>query len=540
MPTILRAGRGMTLWEHSTPDPPPGKLELFSYENNPNARIVREALCELELPYILQNVGEGSHRMKLLLDAYGSKEMAASSSSSKSDMVFTVRRREPELVGPAEATPREVKLLSDIDDQDGLRFQIPVAQFYRYNPSMAGKDPVDAIRKALAKTLVFYYPFAGRLREGPGRKLMVDCTAEGVLFIEADADVTLNEFGDNLQTPFPCMEELLYEVPGSDEMLNTPLLLIQVTRLKCGGFIFAIRLNHTMCDAIGLVQFLSAVGEIARGMPQPSILPVWRREILSARDPPRVTCTHPEYDEQTPYNKEISIPLDDMVHKSFFFGPTELATIRSFLPSHQLRCTNFEVLTAFVWRCRTVALQPSSDEEVRILCIVNARAKLDSPLPTGYYGNAFAISPAITTAGKLCENPLGYAVDLVRKAKANITREYMHSLADLMAIKGRPHFSMEKSFLVSDLKLAGFRRVDFGWGNAIYGGLAKGGIGPIPSLASFNVPFKNDKGEEGLLTPMCLPSKAMERFIKELDNVLKKHIQPARGGLNSGFIVSAL
>ncbi|XP_004499576.1 uncharacterized protein [Cicer arietinum] len=75
MPTILRAGRGMTLWERSSLDPPPGKLELFSYENNPNARIVREALCELELPYILQNVGEGSRRMKLLLDASGSKEV---------------------------------------------------------------------------------------------------------------------------------------------------------------------------------------------------------------------------------------------------------------------------------------------------------------------------------------------------------------------------------------------------------------------------------------------------------------------------------
>ncbi|BAT92970.1 uncharacterized protein LOC124827261 [Vigna umbellata] len=75
MPTILRAGRGMTRWVYSRPDPPPGKLELFSYENNPNARIVREALCELELPYILQNVGEGSHRMKLLLNASGSKEV---------------------------------------------------------------------------------------------------------------------------------------------------------------------------------------------------------------------------------------------------------------------------------------------------------------------------------------------------------------------------------------------------------------------------------------------------------------------------------
>ncbi|XVF63379.1 hypothetical protein PTKIN_Ptkin09bG0082900 [Pterospermum kingtungense] len=75
MPTILRAGRGMTLWDKARQDPPPRKLELFSYENNPYSRIVREALCELELPYILQNVGAGSLRTKLLLDASGSTEV---------------------------------------------------------------------------------------------------------------------------------------------------------------------------------------------------------------------------------------------------------------------------------------------------------------------------------------------------------------------------------------------------------------------------------------------------------------------------------
>lgn len=35
VPTLLRAGRGMTLWENSVKEPPPRKLELFSYENNP-------------------------------------------------------------------------------------------------------------------------------------------------------------------------------------------------------------------------------------------------------------------------------------------------------------------------------------------------------------------------------------------------------------------------------------------------------------------------------------------------------------------------
>ena len=143
-------------------------------------------------------------------------------------LIFPVKKRAPELVTPSKPTPHEVKLLSDIDDQDVLRFHIPLIQFYNYNPNMKGKDPVDIIKKALAKTLVFYYPFAGRLREGPSRKLMVDCNEEGVLFIEADADVTLKEFGDVLLPLFPCLDELLYDVPGSSNIINAPLILIQV------------------------------------------------------------------------------------------------------------------------------------------------------------------------------------------------------------------------------------------------------------------------------------------------------------------------
>lgn len=147
-----------------------------------------------------------------------------------SSLTFKVRRHEPVLVAPAKPTPHEFKRLSDIDDQEGLRFQIPVIQFYRHVPSMAGRDPARVIREALAKALVYYYPFAGRLREVACRKLVVDCTGEGVLFIEADADVRLEHFGDALFPPFPCLEELLYDVEGSGEVLNSPLLLIQVIK----------------------------------------------------------------------------------------------------------------------------------------------------------------------------------------------------------------------------------------------------------------------------------------------------------------------
>ncbi|KAK4714124.1 hypothetical protein R3W88_020031 [Solanum pinnatisectum] len=451
---------------------------------------------------------------------------------SSSQLVFTVRRQKAELIAPAKPTPRETKLLSDIDDQEGLRFQIPVINFYRkdsysdLDSSMGGNyDPVKVIKNAIAEALVFYYPFAGRLREGNGRKLMVDCTGEGVMFVEAEADVALEQFGDELKPPFPCLEELLCDVPGSAGVVNCPLLLIQVTRLKCGSFIFAVRLNHTMSDATGLVEFMTAVGEMARGASAPSTHPVWCRELLNARNPPRVTCTHHEYDE-VPDTKCTIIPSDDMVHKSFFFGPSEVSALRRFLPPHLRKCSTFELLTSVIWRCRTISLKLDPEEEVRVLCLVNARFKFNPLLPNGFYGNAFAFPVAVATAEKLIKNPLGYALELVKKAKSDVTEEYMKSVADLMVMKGRPHFAVVRTFLVSDVTRAGFGEVDFGWGKPVYGGLAKGGVGPFPGMASFYIPFRNKNGENGIVVPMCLPVFAMEIFVKEIERMLKGDDDP--------------
>jgi glutathione S-transferase len=54
--SAARPARGFRMRPSHPPDHP---LELFSFESSPYSRLVREVLCELEIPYLLRNTGKG-------------------------------------------------------------------------------------------------------------------------------------------------------------------------------------------------------------------------------------------------------------------------------------------------------------------------------------------------------------------------------------------------------------------------------------------------------------------------------------------------
>lgn len=286
-----------------------------------------------------------------------------------------------------------------------------------------------------------------------------------------------------------------------------------MTRLRCGGFVFALQICHNMADAAGVMQFVQALGELARGVPgAPTVPPVWARELLLARSPPRVTHAHLEYHCPEQPSAAVVRPDDaTLERRAFFFGPRELSALR--MP--QVRCSRFETVAAFVWRCRAAALGCGGDaDEARIQFVVNARGLRDSPLPRGFYGNAFAFAVAAATAGELRDGGFAFALQKVAAAKAEVTMECIRSVADFnMVSERRPNFgpSAARSYMVSDVTRAGFENVDFGWGVNVYGGPA------TANLATFHLKGRNESGEEGIVVPMCLPAQAMERFVKEVE-----------------------
>ncbi|CAO2038827.1 unnamed protein product [Urochloa humidicola] len=148
-----------------------------------------------------------------------------------------------------------------MDDHPGNRAYVPLIEFFVVR-DVAGddhghrpEDPAAAVEAALAQVLVHYYPVACRLQVAAGGKLAVDCNGEGVAFADADVAVRLEELGAPLLPPYPCVEELFLDAGDAHVVVGKPIVFMQVTRFRCGGFAIGVSINHCIADGFGMVQF---------------------------------------------------------------------------------------------------------------------------------------------------------------------------------------------------------------------------------------------------------------------------------------------
>ncbi|XP_058093061.1 omega-hydroxypalmitate O-feruloyl transferase-like [Magnolia sinica] len=416
---------------------------------------------------------------------------------------FNVKQGEPALVPPTEETEKGLYFLSNLDQN----IAVIVRTVYCFEAGVKGNESAaEVIKDALAKVLVHYYPLAGRLTISSEGKLIVDCTGEGAVLVEADADCTMDMIGDIAKPDPITLGKLVYNIPGAKNILDIPPLVAQVTRFKCGGFVLGLALNHCMFDGLGAMEFVNSWAETARGLPL-TVPPFLDRNILKSRVPPKIDFPHHEFAEIKGISNVVDIDNDEMLYRSFCFDPKKLEHLkRKAMADEALdKCTTFEALSGFVWRARTQALQMHPDQQTKLLFAVDGRSRFNPPLPKGYFGNGIVLTNSLCNVGQLIHNPLSFSVGLVQKAVKMVTDDYMRSAIDYFEVtRDRP--SLNATLLITTWSRLSFHNSDFGWGEPMQSG-------PVTLPEKEVILFlSHGKEEKSINVLLGLPATAMPIF----------------------------
>ncbi|CAL5034642.1 unnamed protein product [Urochloa decumbens] len=171
-------------------------------------------------------------------------------------MSITFTKSSPVLVGPSSMAPATHNTTINLSSFDkGLAF-LPSKSFYVFKHAMQHKPAAETVRTALSHALTHYFPLAGRLVRGGDDELRIACTVEGVAFVAASANCSLDDV-KLFDRPFAelLLQELSASLAGVEGFRESddPLLLIQVTEFSCGGFVIGVTWNRGVADAEGNV-----------------------------------------------------------------------------------------------------------------------------------------------------------------------------------------------------------------------------------------------------------------------------------------------
>ncbi|KAM0905225.1 hypothetical protein ACQ4PT_017510 [Festuca glaucescens] len=191
--------------------------------------------------------------------------------------------------------------------------------------------------------------------------------------------------------------------------------MAQVTEFACGGYVLAVTWNHAVADGFGVAQFLQAVGELARGFPSPSVVPV-------------------RYDGSLPEIPQLANTLASRLAgcEHIDFAYTDVTIPWSFInrvkaelfhASGHLSCSTFEVVAAAIWQCRTRAITKRAADNAGspapLVFTVNVRNRVGAK--DGYYGNCIMSQLITAASGAVGDGNIVEVAKLVKRGKEVIT-----------------------------------------------------------------------------------------------------------------------
>jgi len=390
-----------------------------------------------------------------------------------------VRVKEAHVVTPSDPTPNTVLALSALDSQLFLRFTIEYLLVYRPGPGLDRASTAARLKTALAKALVPYYPFAGRVRpQAEGLGLEVVCRAQGAVFIEASSErYSANDFQKAPKTVAQWRKLLSLYV--TDVLKGSPILVVQLTWLADGAAAVGVGINHCICDGIGSAEFLNYFSDLASEKCQglgpsvsvdPKPKPVWDRHLLNPDNRSEANpAMHGEFGRVPDLCGFMNRVTSRLKPTCIVLDERRIEALKRACGGAS--CTSFEVVAAHVWRSWARALGFPKNQTLKLLFSVNVRKRVKPGLPEGYYGNAFVLGCAQSSAWELGERGVAHVCGMVKRAKERVDNDHVRRVVELVS-ESRASPDSVGVLILSQWSRLGLERVELGMGKPLH-------VGPI-------------------------------------------------------------
>ncbi|URE12818.1 3'-N-debenzoyl-2'-deoxytaxol N-benzoyltransferase [Musa troglodytarum] len=357
-----------------------------------------------------------------------------------------------------------------------------------------GVQPANAMRAALSRAL----PIPGEAE--------VDCTADGVWFVEASVDCSLEDV-NNLERPLLLPRKDLIPYAPPDVIEGDLAFMLQVTEFTCGGFAVGIRFNHTVFDGLGAAQFSKAVAELARGHACPLVKP--------SAEAFATTCTLARWHRLRDLRVRHLHRPDQRVEEPI-------------LQETGQKCSTFDVVTAMLWQCRTRAISLGPHADMHLGFAANARHLLRGLLPQeGFYGNCVYPMGIKANARIIAGSSPVEVIELIRAAKTRMAAmflDWMMGYADDDPYEVPLEYG---TLVVSDWCRVGFSEVDYGWGEPIHVVPLNDDHNFIPSC----IYLEPSKPKQGVrLMTRCVQKEHLPAFTEEMKQFLVAPAEPTPSG----------
>ncbi|XP_057420968.1 uncharacterized acetyltransferase At3g50280-like [Lotus japonicus] len=373
-------------------------------------------------------------------------------------------------------TPWDLLLLNLESIQQGLLFHKPKTD-----------HQIHHLKHTLSTILTFFPPFTGRLiitnhhdnNNNTTVTCHITCNNAGALFVHAAAEKT--SIADIIRPGYvPSIVHSFFPLNGvkNYQGMSQPLLAVQVTELLDGVFI-GFTMNHSVADGKAFWQFINSWGELSRGNSDKLMkTPPLERWFPNGIDPPIHFPSFTKEEEKKKQDNSDPVPqLPPLC--IFHFSKEKLAELKAKANAevdngmHENRViSSLQALLTHIWRSVIRAQRVNPEKETDYMLIIDARQRMQPPLPENYLGNAGMAGIVKLKAGELLLE--GKSAWEMNKMIALHTDEMMRSNYEgwlktpvLITPAAKAAAGDTVSFITNSSPRFDFYGNDFGWGKPV-------------------------------------------------------------------------